>query len=112
MTLMKWQQKYKEHLMALAPDGMFDEMLDTQIPNDYDIIDHGQWYAETTAQLVRKNYIHNARLAQLVTPELAVLLEQLAIHAPYTLHAGIGIATQARTLAARIREALEVDSES
>ena len=53
----------------------------------------------------------NARLATLVTPELAALLEALATHVPYTLHTGIGIATQARDTAASIREALALEGD-
>jgi len=68
------------------------------------------WNAKADRQTaIWKCRARNTKLAALVTPELAELLEQLAIHVPYTLHTGIGIAPQARqarALAARIREAL------
>jgi len=73
------------------------------------------WKAKGNREDARyKRIARNARLGALVTEETAALLEQLATHVPYTPHTGVGIAMQARTLAARIREvlALEVNDEN
>lgn len=67
--------------------------------------------ARVSRQAIRQRRARNTRLAALVTPELAALLERLAEIMPAWGDWAIHCADldEARVLAARIREALEVD---
>ena len=105
-TLKKWQQEYKDRLIALSDVDLFDEMTDAQMPDDWDgaFTSQGRWRADESIRQVLDKYISNAKLAALVTEELAEMLEQCSACFTGNVPA---IAERAQEMAARTREALE-----
>jgi len=72
------------------------------------LFDYDKWLCGQTETKRQAAIARNARLAALVTPELAALLDRLAQYA--NLYDAPESAYNARALAARIREALEMNN--
>lgn len=110
MTLKKWQQRYRDRITALNSEDLFDKMVDAQIPDDWNgcFTDHARWRADESIRQVRDRYSRNARLAALVTEELAELLNQMAMLIGTTGWRGYakGEIKDAHAVAAHIREVL------
>jgi len=118
--MLKWQQEYRDRLMALSSENLFDEMLYAQVPDDWDgaFTNQGLWRSKESTKQIRDRYIRNARLAELMTPELASLLDGLIalakstdVQVPVLLRGPmLRMIDDAREQAKRIREALALEA--